>query len=255
MNPSHFFIIGAQRSGTTYIYEVLDAHDEICMARPIKPEPKFFLRTNLSDYSYDDYLQSYFDESACKVRGEKTTTYIESELAAQQISKWFPTAKIIMILRNPIERAISNYQFSQKHKLETLSIEEAFLKEPARRDNYDHSTISASPYAYLKRGHYMNYIQLYEQYFPRKQIKILIHEEFVGQLEPLQQLYRWLLVDPNYETKRDLSYAVNASDGEKLELSDALQTYLIDHFAPSVANLEAYLGRSLNVWTHFNKSR
>ncbi len=85
----HFFIVGAQRSGTTYLYRTLDEHPEIEMAKPVRPEPKFFLQGDLSAYTHDDYLGLFFGNKAgAKLRGEKSTSYIESEHAARQISRW-----------------------------------------------------------------------------------------------------------------------------------------------------------------------
>jgi len=244
---NHFFVVGAQRSGTTYIYQLLDAHPDICMAKPLKPEPKFFLKHHMPDYSYQDYFDTYFDDGDYQLYGEKSTSYIESELAAQQIASWFEPAKIIMILRNPIERAVSNYYFSRKHNLETLPIDEAFMQESDRRDNYDRTKISASPYAYLQRGHYIRYIEMYEQFFLQEQIKILIHEEFVGQPTPIRQLYQWLGVNADVDITQNLN-AVNATNKTKSTLSASLQDYLVNHFAESISQLENYMGRSLSIW-------
>ena len=59
----HFFIIGAQRSGTTYLYHLLDEHPEICMARPLRPEPKFFLKNELYARGLEYYETCYFPDS------------------------------------------------------------------------------------------------------------------------------------------------------------------------------------------------
>lgn len=250
MNAKHFFVIGAQRSGTTYLYKALDAHPDICMGKPIQPEPKFFLKTDLGAYRYEDYLRSYFDQTACKLYGEKTTTYIESERAAQQISQWFPDAKLVLILRDPIDRAISNYNFSCNNGLENLPIERAFLEESSRREDYDHSKISASPYAYLQRGRYIDYIRMYERHFPREQMMILIHEEFVGRVEAMWRLYSWLDVTADTQML-DVTTVVNSSEKVETNLAQDLEDYLIDYFAPSVRELEQYLARSLMMWSRF----
>src|SRR5262245_14449285 len=162
----HFFVVGAQRSGTTYLYYMLDEHPEIEMAKPIRPEPKFFMQDVFLESQPKDYERIYFGaKSDAQFRGEKTASYIESPLAAKRIAQWYPNAKILFLLREPIARAISNYHFSAANKLETLPLEEAIRTEEQRRENYDHDRISASPFAYLQRGIYIDYIRVYEQFF------------------------------------------------------------------------------------------
>src|SRR5680860_30087 len=106
------FIVGAQRSGTTFLFQQLNQHPEVCMAKPVRPEPKFFIREELYNKGLEFYRSTYYAEAGNKVCIEKSTSYIEYELAAQRISQAFHHAKIIFILRNPVERAISNYRFS-----------------------------------------------------------------------------------------------------------------------------------------------
>ena len=146
----HFFIAGAQRCGTTYLYTLLDEHPEIEMAKPFKPEPKFFLKDSLFSKGLSYYESHFFgSKPSAWLQGEKSTTYIESETAAKHIVHAFPDAKILIVLRNPIERAISNYWFSVNNGIETAPIEEAFINEEQRRLNYDHSRFSTSPFVYL----------------------------------------------------------------------------------------------------------
>jgi hypothetical protein len=113
MNKNQFFIVGAQRSGTTYLYNILDEHPEICMAQPVKPEPKYFLNKKLLDINIDEYYKMYYYENKkIKIYGEKSTSYYENEEVAKSIALTFPLTKIIFILANPVDRAISNYKFS-----------------------------------------------------------------------------------------------------------------------------------------------
>jgi hypothetical protein len=113
MTKEHLFIIGAQRCGTTYLYKVLDSHPEIYMAKPLRPEPKFFI----NDLEYSNgklyYENKYFSsiDDSIKVLGEKGTSYIEHPDVSDRIKSFYPNAKIIVLLRNPVERAISNYFF------------------------------------------------------------------------------------------------------------------------------------------------
>lgn len=243
----HFFIVGAQRSGTTYLYHLLDQHPAIEMAKPVRPEPKFFLRPDLDRLAREDYLSTYFSEET-PVRGEKSTSYIESEYAARALSQWFPVAKIVFLLRNPIDRAISNYKFSCHHNVERLPMHDAFMQEESRRDNYDRTQFSTSPYAYLKRGLYVNYIRQYERYFPRENLLIYLFEELTDNTSALQTLYAALEVDETF-IPPDISRVVNASEDDvNVEMDDDLWHYLQDYFADSNRELARYLGRPLEIW-------
>lgn len=247
---SHFFVVGAQRSATTYLYNLLDAHPQIEMAHPVRPEPKFFLRDDLGEKTLVDYHTAHFDppHHNLRVRGEKSTSYIESEKAARAIHTWLPDAKIIFLLREPVARAISNYHFSVENGLEMLSIEDAFRTEEMRREQYDKSAISASPYAYLKRGRYIDYIEMYERYFPRENLLIYLNEEFVGSQEQAQRLYTQLGVSADF-VPPTLHQAANVSEKiQPVQLSPDLLPELHAYFADANARLAAYLGRPLTVW-------
>lgn len=251
---SHFFVVGAQRSATTYLYNLLDAHPQIEMARPVRPEPKFFLREDLGDTSGEktlaDYHAAHFGtpHDNLLARGEKSTSYIESEKAARAIHAWLPDAKIIFLLREPVARAISNYHFSVENGLETLSIEAAFRTEETRREQYDKSAISASPYAYLQRGRYIDYLEMYGRYFPRENLLIYLNEEFVGSQEQAQHLYAQLGVSADF-VPPTLRQAANVSEKiQPVQLSSDLLRELGDYFADPNARLAAYLGQPLTAW-------
>ncbi len=249
MNADHFFIVGAQRSGTTYLYQILDEHPEIEMAKPVRPEPKFFLRPDLHSLTRDDYLRRFFDPAAPgRLRGEKSTSYIESEYAARHIAAWFPDAKIIFLLRDPIARALSNYHFSRKNGFETLPLEQAITTEGERRDQYDRAKVSTSPYAYLQRGRYIEYMQLYARYFDPQNLLILIHEEVMGQAAAISDLYARLGVDAAFSPP-SLHQHINSGHEEAVHpLSPALEQYMRACFAEPTAQLEALLGRRITAW-------
>jgi len=244
---NYFFVVGAQRSSTTYLYQALDEHPEIEMARPVRPEPKFFHIDSLFEKGLDFYTSHFFsDESNATIRGEKSTAYIESEKAARRIAHCFPQAKIVMILRNPIERAISHYWFSKNNGWETLSIEEAFLQEDERWLNYDPTKVSGSPYAYLHRGIYIGYLLMYENYFPVKNIKVMLYEQLVGSKEKFLELYSFL--GASAYTPSTLHTIINEGDKPGTPLSPALRQYLANYFAEPNARLAEHLNISLREW-------
>ncbi len=254
MMPKHFFIGGAQRSGTTYAYHVCADHPYIEMAHPVKPEPKFFMNDELVAKGLDYYRQTYFGEKpGALLYGEKSTSYIEIERAAQHVSTYLPDAKFVFVLRNPVERAVSNYWFSVKHGVETLPIEAALHQESERMHAYDASKISVSPFAYLKRGHYMEYLDVYLRYFPREQIHVLIYEQMVAGLEPIQDLYRFLGVDADFDPP-SRHQRINANDVRPADpIAPELQVYMEQHFAASNQALAHWLGRDIPEWGVFRE--
>jgi len=244
----YFFVAGAQRSGTTYLYRLLAEHPEIEMAQPLRPEPKFFLIDTLFEQGLPSYKKRFFEGKAgAWLRGEKSTSYMESEKAAKRIASCFPAAKILFLLRDPIERAISNYWFSVNNGLETLSMAEAFLQEEARWLDFNPEHVSVSPYAYLRRGRYIDYISIYERYFPAENIKTMLYEQLVRSENFIQNLYTFLRVANDFRPSI-LDQAVNKGNEPSSLLSAKLRRYLQDYFAEPNACLAERFGLDLAEW-------
>jgi hypothetical protein len=180
MTHRHFFIAGAQRCATTFFYGLLDQHPEIAMARPLRPEPKYFIRPQASN-EIADYRSEFFPEDSPEWLGEKSTSYIEHPLAAQRIAGLLPDAEVFFLLRDPVERAISNYNFSVMNGLEPLSLQDALDAEPARLASQAAvSGTSVSPFAYATRGFYARYLEPWFAAFPARQIHLLTTEELIA---------------------------------------------------------------------------
>lgn len=244
----HFFIAGAQRSGTSYLYHLLAEHPEIEMAKPLRPEPKFFLIDDLFSRGLEHYARHFFDGKAgAWLRGEKTVSYMESETAARRIARCFPKAKIIFLLRDPVARAVSNYWFSVENGLEKVPMSEAFLHEDERWRNYDHARISGSPYAYLRRGRYIDYISVYLRHFPEEKIGTFLYEQLVASPRLLREVYAFLGVTPDF-IPASLNQIVNKTEKPDAPLSPDLKRYLLDYFAESNARLADRFGLDLHEW-------
>jgi hypothetical protein len=248
MRIEYFFVAGAQRSGTSYLYTLLAEHPEIEMARPRQPEPKFFLIDALFERGLEYYKNHFFEgKTGAWLRGEKSVSYMESEKAAQRIARHFPEPKLVFVLRDPIERAISNYWYSVNNGLETLSISEAFFQEVDRWDDYDRKRTSVSPYAYLRRGRYLDYISTYEHYFPIENIKIMLYEQLVKSVGTVTDLYAFLGVNSDFVPSKH-SEIVNIGDKPNCALPANLQHYLVDYFAESNTRLAERYGLDLTAW-------
>ncbi len=245
----HFFIAGAQRSGTSYLYLMLAEHPEIEMAEPSFPEPKFFLLDRLFDLGKDYYEKNYFTgKKHAWLRGEKSVSYMETEKSAERISRFYPDAKIIFLLRDPVKRAISNYLFSVSNGLETFSMEEAFYNEADRVGRYDRDKVSVSPFAYLSRGRYVDFISMYEKYFPRENLYILLLEDLISDRSVLKDLFRFLRVSLDF-FPQSWGKTVNPGDKGDHELNKELENYLVGYFAEPNASLSERYGISFSAWT------
>lgn len=175
----HFIIGGAPRSGTSFLYEFLKLHPEIFMAKPISPEPKFFLCDESYYKGFTYYTDKWFKDSEnYQICGEKSTNYLESKTSALRIKEKIPNVKLIFILRNPIERAYSNYLWTKKNNLEDLSFREAILREHERESKYTEKEKYSRPYSYISRGIYRKLLQPYFELFPSDNIMILEMETF-----------------------------------------------------------------------------
>ncbi|MEW6355019.1 MAG: sulfotransferase [Planctomycetota bacterium] len=244
----HFFIVGAQRAGTTYLYQLLAEHPEIEMALPVRPEPKFFLMDELFERGVGFYKAHFFKgKPGARVRGEKSTSYMESEKAAERIAAAFPDAKIIFLLRDPIERAVSNYWFSVQNGLETLPMAEAFEKEDERREQYDHERTSVSPFAYLQRGRYIEYIEMYERHIPPDRMKAIIFEGLVTDRSDISDIYSFLGVAEDF-VPPSLGKVINEGEKGDSTLSPQLRGYLVNYFAGPNERLAKRLGVDLGKW-------
>ena len=245
----HFIIAGAQRAGTSYLVRLLGLHPEIGFAQPLRPEPKFFLRPEVERASLRDYAGLFRSARlGARLLGEKSTSYMESLEAPARIRSVLPEARLVFVLRDPVERAISNYWFSVQNGAETAEMSEAFLSEPSRRGDYDRGAFSVSPFAYLARGDYARHLRRFEDSFPREQMTILLFEDLVREpLAEARRLVAWLGADPDLQPAAPAT-PVNASRKSQDEVDSALRRFLIDHFREANRHLAERYGLDLSAW-------
>lgn len=236
-NYKYLSIIGAQRCGTTWLYSMLDQHPEIFMAKPIRPEPKFFLNDEAVKAGREAYVQKYFGDTQAAVIGEKSTSYLESPAAGTHIKYFFPNAKILIMLRDPVERAISNYYFSVKNGLETRSIENVFINESPAPELK--SKISVNPFDYLSRGEYYRYIKSYRDIFPEENIYVIINEKITMDRGVLAALYRFLGVDDSYVAV-GFDALLNTSYEDK-PVPGAVRRKIQQHYKSGIHSLSRYV--------------
>lgn len=236
----HFLVVGAQRCGTTYLHDLLAAHPEVAMARPARPEPKVFLRNEPVDA--DAYRAEFFAHAGgVTVLGEKSTSYLESAEAPDRVAATLGRPQIVVQLRDPVARAVSNWSFSRDHGRETRPLAEALRADMAGEDgDWDRSSSSVSPFAYVRRGRYVEDLR---RWVDRFDVHVLFLEELLADRSRIGELYAWLGVDPDVRPELG-DEPVNASSPVGA-VDDDLMAELRDHYRDSDAELAELLGREL----------
>lgn len=179
----NFVIIGAMKGGTTSMFQYLAAHPQV--RPPFRKEIKFFdihYAKGLGWYRAHFPLRAKMKDGA--VTGEATPYYLFHPLAAERMAKTLPNAKLIVMLRNPVDRAYSHYSHMRRVGREPLSFEDALASEPDRLAGEadrivadpNYSTFAHGHYSYLARGRYAEQLPRWMEYFPREQILILSSE-------------------------------------------------------------------------------
>ena len=213
------------------------------MAKPVKPEPKFFLIDDLYAKGLEHYSRTWFAAAAdAVVAGEKSTDYLESARAAERIARDIPGVKLVFILREPASRAYSNYLWTRMNGLEAEDFQTALGLEPERERALPHRLRFARPYAYFSRGLYLDLLQPYLDRFAREQMLVLRFEDLRGAPRALAgRLHRFLGVDARPDDVSDLG-VINASDQPDREVPDSVWRDLRARYAEPNRRLAAALG-------------
>ncbi|WP_318479390.1 sulfotransferase family protein [Photobacterium leiognathi] len=181
MRKINLFIIGGQKCGTTALAAFLSQHDDICLVSG--KEAHIFDQPDIDNYSLEDIDKKY-TSLLSHYNGEKwccdaTPIYSYWQPTHSKIAKYNPDAKIIFMLRDPIERAVSQYQMEHSRGNESLSILPAFLLEKWRlyKANKNPSDLSSwRIHSYVDRGYFSKQYKQLLMHFSPEQI-LVIHNE------------------------------------------------------------------------------
>ena len=196
----NFFIVGAAKSGTTSLADYIGQHPSVYMS-PVK-EPFFFVE----DYGWSneaEYLDLFSDVTNENAIGEASTGYLYDKGAASRIFNFSPEAKIIIILRNPIDMAYSYWKFMSLVGNEKLSFEDAIdINEQEFRftSHFKEQAVNWwASYIYLDRAMYANQVKNYIQVFGESRVKLLIFEEFISDpIRLCRDVFEFLGVDNTF---------------------------------------------------------
>ena len=292
MKKPEFLIIGAQKCGTTWLWEMLKQHPGTDL--PERKEIHFFGSAELYRNGKDWYYSHFQGLNPSKLTGEASTTYFfdrvpywhnpsdklefDAGLAPipDLVTKELPEVKVIIMLRDPVKRALSAFKHLIRVRLlsPTKSLRKAAVQLPKKR--------------ILSYGLYARYIRLWLQYVPAERMKVLVFEEDVirHSEKTLADVYGFLGLDTSFRPT-GTSKSVNKSMGwtelvlsyygrdlakrflKKNNVSPLLSRidpflgpfligdkdieFLRDYFLPMKGELEELLGRSLDCWDYGRK--
>ncbi len=278
--------IGANKAGTSWVNQMLGAHPEICTAEP--KEVHFF--HDITDFTRESHkgnfakglswYQRFFNHCAeGKVKGEFTPKYLIDPVVPKRIHQMFPNVKLLLCLRSPVDRAVSQYYFLKYfNQREKRPMHQALREEPV----------------YVQNGLYFQALQRYLEYFPLSKIHFIWFEEIKDKPEMVvRDLYAFLGVDPTfvpatlYQKKnaakrsrfkwmRDfmasgerflttagfsrivrglkaakVNYLLSSLNSTSIQYpkpTDADKAWLLDQFREDILNLQQLSGRDLASW-------
>jgi Sulfotransferase domain len=244
-----FIIGGAPRSGTTYLAEVLSRHPEVFMPKPLLPEPKVFFGPRLSVEAYRErYRKLFAQANGHRLLGEKTSNYLENPDLGELIQAVAPDVQMIFIVREPVARAYSNYLWSTKNRLETLSFEEAVAREGTRASPLPPENLHAKPFDYLIRGNYDALSAPYMAAFEPGRIRFFLYEDIT--LRPKQfvrELQEFVGAEPLPFEQLDVG-VVNSAREVGPALDPQTDHQLRERMRPAVQRFAALTGLDISSW-------
>jgi hypothetical protein len=252
-----YLVIGAQKSGTTSLHDYLAEHPAVLSsaAKEVQYFHRYYKKGEL-------WYRSRFPLAlhAARVRrkvgmrpaiGEASPDYLFDPRAPARVHAFDPGMKLIAVLRDPVERAYSQWRMEQRRGNETRSFEEALDREEAELEDELTRLRQTNGYldapfrmSYVARGRYAEQLERWLAFFPREQLLVLVSDEL--RADPAEAMDRaWSFLGlPEWRSER---YRLRGVQGEETMASETRER-LARTFAPHNKRLEALLGRELH-WT------
>lgn len=294
-NLPNFLIVGTAKAATTTIHEYLKQHPDIFMTE--WKEPCFFKFKDKENINFkfnkrmvrfvtklEDYKALFKEGRLKKIRGESSTPYLYFyEETIENIKRVIPNhneLKILIVLRNPVDRAFSQYMMKVRDLEEEMTFKEAINNEGIRMNQNAHFD-----FFYVDRGMYYKQVKAYLQEF--KNVKVVFYEDFTNNpistldgivsfldLEkinfeiiknlnvsgkPRIKFFSKILIGDHAfkkviqkiipkERRKKISQLIMEKNLERIEIDEASHKLLREYYLEDIKNLELLLGRNLNSW-------
>lgn len=253
-----FLIIGAQKCGTTSLYKYLCNHPNVIAAQGFtgsSKEVRYFSRyyskgTDWYRRHFPTYVYKYFKKIIHNIEiqtGESTPSYIHFPQVAKRVYETIPEAKFILLLRNPVNRALSHYNHVLRLEKETLTFEDALKEEENRLkgekekllNDPDYVSLEYGYHSYLTRGIYVDEIVEWLKYFSREQILIIQSEKLFEQSSNTFKNILEFLGLPKWEPSEYIQH--NA--GKYVDMNPETRKWLVEYFRPHNERLFDLIGK------------
>jgi len=284
----NFFIVGAAKAGTTSLYEYLRGHPDIFMACP--KEVNYFSYDDLKgqnlyyDYYKVKHLQKYrrlFAKAVNKPAiGEASVSYLFYQSVPERIKSLIPCAKIIIILRDPVERAFSHYLMDWRLGYVNVDFKKIFLNKNA------HKFHNLYYQQYILLGLYYDQVKRYLDVFGNDRVRVFFFEDLKSNTDSLMKsIFDFLHIDPGFTplskqwyntfnvpksspirslygnhfirfiikkcSPKKLQSIMKENlfiHGQKPRLDDEIVTLLTDYYLDDIKKLEKLLKVDLSAW-------
>jgi hypothetical protein len=264
-----FLIIGAMRAGSTSLARYLAAHPGVFM--PAKKELHYF---DWNPERGDDWYRSQFAGATSSAKaGEATPIYIVYREAMERLAATCPEARLLAVLRNPVDRAYSHYMYNRMLGFEPLS----FVDGLAAEDSRTTGVTDRRTFDYVARGRYLQQLERVCELYPRESLRVIIFEDLVRDpAGTYREVCRFLGVDETFEPsnlgERMNSHAeyrskllarvsralpgplarvtrqLNRRETRYAPMDPEVRRVLEERFAPDNEALAAWLGTDLPRW-------
>jgi len=242
-----FLVLGTMRGGTSSLYRYLSSHPDV--APSLRKETEYF---TLERGRGENWYRAHFTLSARaaahryrtghQLRAfEATPYYLADPGAPVRAAALVPSARLVVLLREPVARAYSHYQHMVRLGFETMSFDEAIKCEP---DRITASDKAHHRFSYLSRGLYAEQIERWLDHFPRSQLLVLSSEDlYAHTAEVYGELLDFLGLDHRFPPAFANASAMGGMSSAKID--PALQATLFAYFEPHNERLVRLLGHHM----------
>ena len=231
----HFLGLGTQKGGTTTLHQLLSQHPQVYL--PACKEVHYF---DLNHLAGETWYRSHFQAATTTQKcGDITHFYLFHPDVPQRIQQLLPDARMIVLLRHPVDRAISQLFHAKKRGFEPLEPADALQAETSRLASGD--PISLQKHSYVSRSRYLEQLERYEARFPSDQMLIMRSEDLFEQPVKIWQTLQQFLGLQSVELPMPLPRA-NPGTGEASNLDPALRQQLFEQLSDTIEGVRARYG-------------
>jgi Sulfotransferase domain len=247
-----FIIAGVQKAGTSALADFLESHPKIKMPhkdelhRTVQPARHFFddeERFAKSQIDYTPLQRGCVRRPKSTLLGSCTPIYIYWKSAMERIWNYNSKIKLLILLRNPAERAFSHWNMQRDRSLEHLDFMDAVQEEKNRARKA--TPFQLRKFSYVDRGFYADQIQRVFRYFPREQVELIKFENFRREArKTLDAVCNFLGIEP----LQKLNNVETGSTPYARKMTSRERQYLVDLYKSDIDRLEKLLGWDCSDW-------